>query len=83
MSCMPIVNTGFSDVIGSWKIMQISSPRTSRIPSSSSFSRSRPLKRISPATIRPGGLGISRSTLSAVTLLPEPDSPTSPTTSPG
>ena len=26
-SCMPIVKTGFSDVIGSWKIMLISLPR--------------------------------------------------------
>ena len=41
---MPIVNTGFSDVIGSWKIMLISLPRTSRISSHGSLSRSRPLK---------------------------------------
>ena len=78
-----MVNTGFSDVIGSWKIMLISSPRTSRMPSLSSFSRSRPLKTISPETILPGGLGMSLSTLNAVTLFPEPDSPTNPTTSPG
>ena len=36
---MPMVNTGFSDVIGSWKIMLISLPRTSRISSQESFSR--------------------------------------------
>ncbi len=82
VSCMPIVNTGFSDVIGSWKIMLIERPRTLRISSHGSASRFWPFSVISPATMRPGGLGMSRSTLSAVTLLPEPDSPTSPSTSP-
>src|SRR6266850_1359484 len=37
---------------------------------------------ISPCTMRPGGCGISRITLSAVTDLPEPDSPTMPSVSP-
>ena len=30
MSCLPIVCTGFSDVIGSWKIIAMSLPRISR-----------------------------------------------------
>ena len=33
ISCMPIVKTGFSEVIGSWKIMLMSLPRTLRISS--------------------------------------------------
>ena len=32
--------------------------------------------------MRPGGVGISRMMLSAVTLLPQPDSPTTPRVSP-
>jgi hypothetical protein len=28
--CAPIVNAGFSDVIGSWKIIEMRSPRMSR-----------------------------------------------------
>ena len=44
VTCMPIVNTGFSDVIGSWKTMLMSLPRIARISSHESFSRSRPLK---------------------------------------
>ncbi len=36
-----------------------------------------------PAVMRPGGSGISRSTDSAVTDLPEPLSPTTATVSPG
>ena len=43
MTCLPIVNTGFNDVIGSWKIMLISLPRIWRISSQESFNRSRPL----------------------------------------
>jgi hypothetical protein len=43
---------------------------------------STPSKRISPPAIRPGGMGMSRMTEAAVTLLPQPDSPTSPRVSP-
>ena len=53
-----------------------------RISRSESASRSRPWKRIAPPTIRPGGDGTSRRIDSAVTLLPQPDSPTSPSGSP-
>ena len=51
--CRPTVSTGFSDVIGSWKIIEISLPRTSRIAASVRPRRSRPAKRIAPDTIRP------------------------------
>src|SRR6476620_11404285 len=78
-----MVNAGLSDDIGSWKIMAILLPRTARMPGSSSFNRSTPSNRISPLSIRPGGFGIRRSTDSAVTLLPEPDSPTIASVSPG
>src|ERR1041384_4070266 len=72
----PILKTGLSDVIGSWKTMAMSSPRTLRISFSDSFARSLPLKRISPPVTRPGG-ATRRMIDIAVTLLPQPDSPTS------
>ena len=77
----PIVKTGLSAVIGSWKISAISAPRTARISRSGSVSRSRPLKRMLPPAMRPGGW-TSRMIDSAVTDLPLPDSPTSPSVSP-
>ena len=40
--CVPIVSVGFSEVIGSWKIIAISRPRTSSSFRSLSFVRSRP-----------------------------------------
>ena len=51
----PTVQTGFSDDVGCWKIIEIRSPRISRISSSGSVRRSCPSNRISPASIRPGG----------------------------
>ena len=72
----PTVNTGFNDVIGSWNTMATSRPRTCRIWSLVSLSRSMPSNRISPPTISPGGLSMSRMIERAVTLLPDPDSPT-------
>src|SRR5688572_16303629 len=82
VSCRPIVSTGFSDVIGSWKIMPISRPRTLRISYSDRSRRLRPLNMIRPDTMRPAGSETSRMIDSAVTLLPQPDSPTSATVSP-
>ena len=72
----PIVRTGFRLVIGSWKIIAISPPRMSRSSSLGSVSRSRPSNQTSPPAISPGGSSIRRMIVSAVTLLPEPDSPT-------
>ena len=76
------MNTGFSEVIGSWKIMPMSAPRMSRISFMGSFVRSLPSKRMRPSTMRPGGSGIRRMTESAVTLFPQPDSPTTPNVRP-
>src|SRR5262245_26973820 len=78
----PTVSTGLSEVIGSWKIIEMSLPRMSRISRSDSSSRSRPWNRMRPATMRPGGDATSRNTESEVTLLPQPDSPTTASVSP-
>ena len=76
MICWPAVNTGFSEVIGSWKIMDISFPRICCISRSVSLSRSFPSNRISPSTILPGGDCTIRRIEKEVTLFPQPDSPT-------
>src|ERR671928_8012 len=47
-----IVRTGFSEVIGSWKIIAMSLPRMRRMPSSFSLSRSCPSNRTSPSSRR-------------------------------
>ena len=78
----PILSTGLSEVIGSWKIMAISRPRMRRMSSSDRESRSCPPKRTLPA-MRAVRAGSSRMTASADTDLPEPDSPTMATISPG
>src|SRR6266851_4000432 len=80
-TCHPTLKTGFRDVIGSWKIIAIDSPRIPCISDSLSFVRSVPSYMTRPPTTRPGG-GISRIRLSAVTDLPLPDSPTMPSVSP-
>ena len=80
--CLPTVNSGLREVIGSWKIMEISLPRTSSISVSVASSRFRPSSRMAPPTMRPGGLATRRRIESAVTLLPQPDSPTTPRVSP-
>ena len=75
----PTVKTGFSAVIGSWNTIAMRLPRTRCISRSSSARRSRPSNRITlPASMRPGGR-TRRRIESAVTLLPQPDSPTTPT----
>src|ERR1700730_8019347 len=61
----------------------MASPRTARISASGRSSRLRPSRRISPPAILPGGLGTSRMMESEVTDLPQPDSPTMPSVSPG
>src|SRR5436190_12261444 len=80
--CSPMVNAGLSEVMGSWKIIEMRSPRTARMRAGGSLSRSSPSKRISPAAMRPGR-ETSPMIESAVTLLPHPDSPTSPSVRPG
>src|ERR1051326_7858379 len=80
--CVPIVRVGLSAVIGSWKTIPIWLPRTSSSSRSESVVSSRPSKRIEPETIRAGGVGSSRTIESAVTDLPQPDSPTMPSVRP-
>ncbi len=83
ISWSPIDSTGLSDVIGSWKIIETSRPRNSRISSSDNASRSRPQNLIAVALIFVFPLGSSRTMASAETDLPDPDSPTIATISPG
>ncbi|MBA7470418.1 hypothetical protein ES707_05704 [subsurface metagenome] len=78
----PIRITGLSEVIGSWKIIDIRLPRMPRISSSESASRSRPSSTTEPPTILPGGFGTRRMMERALTLLPQPDSPTIASVSP-
>src|SRR6476660_7038034 len=61
---------------------EMSLPRISRMAGSSSPTSSRPRKRMLPATMRPGGIGINPRMERAPTLLPQPDSPTIPSISP-
>ncbi len=79
----PMVSTGLSEVIGSWKIIAMSRPRISRICSSVRSRRLRPSNRIRPPTTRPAGFASRRMMASEDTDLPQPDSPTSATVSPG
>src|SRR5438552_8076166 len=75
-------STGLRLVIGSWKTMPIRLPRRLRIASGASVRMSPPSKMMRPAKAREGGLSSRRMMDMAVTLLPQPDSPTSPTVSP-
>src|ERR1700682_2156011 len=77
-----MVRIGLSEVIGSWKIIEMWRPRILRISSSSSVSKLRPSKLTRPLGMRPVWRGRSRMIESAETDLPEPDSPTMATTSP-
>src|SRR5574341_1295510 len=81
-TCSPTGNAGLSEVIGSWKIIESLSPRRSRSRRGAAFSRSSPSKTISPPATRPGGCGTRPMIESAVTLLPQPDSPTMPSVRP-
>src|SRR5260221_3714603 len=79
--CSPMVKAGLSEVIGSWKIIEMRLPRTARMAAGGRRRRSAPSKRLSPAT-RPGGIATSPMIESAVTLLRHPDSPTRPSVRP-
>ncbi|EDT38062.1 conserved hypothetical protein [Burkholderia ambifaria MEX-5] len=83
----PTVNTGFSDVIGSWKIIAMSAPRIPRIVAALAWARSTsapPRRRnaIRPLVISPPPCSTRRISASDVTDLPEPDSPTIASVSP-
>ena len=56
----PTVITGLSEVIGSWKIIEMSLPRMRSISASVRSSRFVPSSRTAPPAIRPGGLEIRR-----------------------
>jgi hypothetical protein len=73
--CAPTFRTGFSAVMGSWKIMLMRLPRMLRISASDKRRRSRSSKAMLPA-VRTGGSVISLRIDIAVTDFPEPDSPT-------
>ena len=81
MIWLPTVKTGLSEVIGSWKTIEICPPRTWRISRFERPRRFRPRSRTSPDSIRPGR-STSRRMESAVTDFPQPDSPTRPSVSP-
>ena len=79
--CRPTRITGLSEAAGSWKIMPISLPRTRRIsPRADRADRGRS-SRSARRRSRPGS-GTSRMMDRASIDLPQPDSPTMPTTSP-
>ena len=82
MSWLPTVNTGFSEVCGSCRIIEMRRPRMLRISRSLLSSRFSPCRRMVPCTMRATGRGTSRSSDSAVMVLPQPDSPTMPSASP-
>jgi len=79
--CVSMRSTGFSVIIGSWKIVAMRSPRSRRIASSDLARRFSPSSSTRPLTICPGG-STSPMIEKPVTLLPEPDSPTRPSTFP-
>ena len=69
--------------MGSWKIIEMSRPRSARISLSGNVNRSRPSNMIRPPATRPAGFASRRMTARADTDLPQPDSPTSAMVSPG
>ena len=73
---------GFSEAIGSCRIIAIREPRSWRISSGLLASRLWPSKTMSPPTIWPPGSGTNRKIDRQVIDLPEPDSPTIPSVSP-
>ena len=79
MICWPTVWTGLSEVIGSWKIIDILLPRSWRRSSAESFSTSRSLEQHRLRLDLARRASATRPiTDSDVTLLPQPDSPTRP-----
>ena len=78
--CHPTVKTGFSAVEGSWKTMATSVPRSSRTRFGPTVSTSSPVRSTAPEATAVSG---SRPRIVlAVTVLPDPDSPTIASTSP-
>src|SRR5258707_12268569 len=82
ITCQPIVRIGLSDAMGSWNTIAIPRPRIDCIWRSVRDPRSRSPKRTWPAVTRALS-GSRRIRAIAVTLLPLPDSPTTPRVRPG
>ena len=72
---------GLSAVRGFWKIIETSRPRHSSSWREVAWRRSRPPKTAVPVVTR-AAVGSSPRTANAVTYLPDPLSPTTPTVSP-
>src|ERR1700730_4306859 len=82
ITCHPIVRIGLSDAMGSWKTIAMPRPRIDCIWRSVRGPRSRAPKQTWPAVTRALS-GSRRIKAIAVTLLPLPDSPTTPRVRPG
>src|SRR5450759_2227737 len=80
-TCSPHAITGLSAVIGSWKIIDILTPRTARNCSAVYLSTSSPSSSTSPSVARTFE-GSRPITVCAIIDLPEPDSPSRHTISP-
>ena len=74
----PMDITGLSDVIGSWKIIEMRRPRNFLTSFPVSFKRFCPSNKILPDLIFAGGSSNSRTIDNPVTVLPQPLSPTRP-----
>jgi len=79
--CAPIDVTGLSAFMALWKTILTRLQRKRRSVSGSMARTSCPAKRTSPPAMRAGGLS-KRVTALAMVLLPQPDSPARPSTSP-
>ncbi len=75
-SVLPMVKRGFSEAYGFWKTTWMRR-RTGSISRAVSVSRSRPSNSTRPASGPPVG-SCSRSSVRPIVVLPEPDSPTTP-----
>src|SRR5690349_12982170 len=81
-TCQPTPNTGLSDASASWNTMPISSPQRARHSAMGAPSTSAPSKRMLPPVMCAGGDARRRMMAAAVTLLPEPLSPSTASVSP-
>ena len=79
--CLPIVMTGLSELIGSWKTIATSAPQSRRIALSSSSMSSWPMNMTLPER-RTFSFGRRFITEREKIVLPEPDSPTMPSVVP-
>ena len=79
--CLPIVMTGLSELIGSWKTIATSAPQMWRISLSLSVTRSRPMNMTLPER-RTFSFGRRFMIDRARIVLPDPDSPTTPSVVP-